>query len=43
VPAVVRLWRESWEKLTPFLALDVEVAKVIYSTSMIESLNSRFR
>jgi transposase-like protein len=42
-PAVVRLWRDSWERFIPFLAYDVEVRKVIYTTNMIESLNSRFR
>ncbi len=42
-PAVIRLWRDSWERFIPFLAYDVEVRKVIYTTNMIESLNSRFR
>lgn len=42
-PAVIRLWRDSWERFIPFLAYDVEVRKVIYTTNMIESMNSRFR
>ncbi len=42
-PAVIRLWRDAWERFIPFLAYDVEIRKVIYTTNMIESLNSRFR
>lgn len=42
-PAVIRLWRDSWERFIPFLAYDVPIRKVIYTTNMIESLNSRFR
>ncbi|WP_406068821.1 transposase [Micromonospora sp. NBC_01638] len=42
-PAVIRLWRTSWERFTPFLAFDVEIRKLINTTNMIESLNSRFR
>jgi transposase-like protein len=42
-PAVIRLWRDSWERFIPFLAYDPEVRKVVYTTNMIESLNSRFR
>ena len=42
-PAVIRLWRDAWEKFTPFLAYDVEVRRVIYTTNMIEALNARFR
>jgi len=42
-PAVVRVWRDAWERFTPFLAYDKEIRRVIYTTNMIESLNSRFR
>lgn len=42
-PAVIRLWHDAWERFTPFLAYDKEIRKVIYTTNMIESLNSRFR
>jgi putative transposase len=42
-PAVQRVWTDAWERFTPFLAYDREIRKVIYTTNMIESLNSRFR
>ncbi|MBQ1022770.1 IS256 family transposase [Micromonospora sp. C95] len=42
-PAVIRLWQTNWERFTPFLAFDVEIRKLINTTNMIESLNSRFR
>jgi transposase-like protein len=42
-PAVQRVWQDAWQRFTPFLAYDREIRKVIYTTNMIESLNSRFR
>jgi putative transposase len=42
-PAIIRLWRSSWEQFTPFLAFPPEVRRVVYTTNAIESLNSRFR
>lgn len=42
-PAIIRLWRSSWEQFTPFLAFPSEIRKVIYTTNAVESLNSRFR
>jgi putative transposase len=42
-PAVIKLWQASWERFTPFLAYDVEIRKLINTTNLIESLNSRFR
>lgn len=42
-PAVIRTWTDAWERFTPFLDYDPEIRKVIYTTNMIESLNSRFR
>jgi transposase-like protein len=42
-PAIIKLWQTSWEKFTPFLAYDTEIRKLINTTNMIESLNSRFR
>lgn len=42
-PAMIKMWRESWEKFIPFLAYDVQVRRVVYTTNMIESLNARFR
>lgn len=42
-PAMIRLWRNSWEQFTPFLAYDVEIRHMICSTNAIESLNARYR
>ena len=42
-PAIVRLWQNAWAEFVPFLAYDVEVRKVIFSTNAVESLNARFR
>jgi putative transposase len=42
-PAIVRLWRTHWEQFTPFLAFPPEVRRVIYTTNLIESINSRLR
>lgn len=32
-----------WEEFTRFLAYDVEIRRVLFSTSAIESLNARYR
>ena len=37
------MWHEAWERSCPFLDFDVEIRMFIYTTNMIESLNSRFR
>ncbi|EQD84112.1 hypothetical protein GCM10009533_64320 [Saccharopolyspora spinosporotrichia] len=42
-PAIIRLWRSSWEQFTPFLAFPPEIRKIIYTTNAVESLNARFR
>lgn len=42
-PAIVRLWRDSWDEFVPFLAFPPEVRRLIYTTNAIESLNARFR
>jgi putative transposase len=42
-PAIVRLWRSSWEQFTPFLTFPPEVRRVIYTTNLIESINARLR
>jgi putative transposase len=42
-PAVIKLWRSSWEEFIPFLAFPSEVRSMIYTTNAIESLNARFR
>jgi transposase-like protein len=42
-PAMIRMWRTSWEQFTPFLAYPPALRKVVYTTNAIESLNARFR
>jgi putative transposase len=42
-PAIVRSWRTHWEKITPFMAFPMEIRKVIYTTNIVESLNSTLR
>ena len=42
-PAIVKLWRAHWPEFVPFLAFPPEVRRVIYTTNLIESLNSRLR
>lgn len=42
-PAVIRLWRTCWPQFVPFLDYDHEVRKVLYTTTIIESLKARFR
>ena len=42
-PAIVKSWRSNWEKVTPFLQFPKEIRKVIYTTNIVESLNSTLR
>lgn len=42
-PAIPRLGRAARVEFTPFLAYDVEVRRVLFSTNAIESLNARYR
>jgi transposase-like protein len=42
-PAIVRLWKNAWAELVPFLAFDREIRTVIATTNAIESLNARLR
>jgi transposase-like protein len=42
-PAIVRVWRANWAEFTPFLAFPRAVRRVIYTTSLIESVNARPR
>ena len=41
--AIGRLWREQWERVTPFFAFPPEVRKVIYTTNAVESLHMSLR
>jgi putative transposase len=42
-PAIVKSWRTHWEKITPFMSFPMEIRKVIYTTNIVESLNSSLR
>jgi putative transposase len=42
-PAIIRLWENAWAEFVPFLAYDVEIRKVLYSTNAIESVHARLR
>lgn len=41
--AIGKLWREHWERVTPFFAFPPEVRKVIYTTNAVESLHMSLR
>jgi len=41
--AIVKSWRQNWEKIIPFLSFPKEIRKVIYTTNIIESLNRTLR
>jgi len=41
--AIVKSWRDNWEKITPFFDYPQEIRHVIYTTNMIESLNRSLR
>lgn len=42
-PAIVKSWRQNWEKVTPFLDFPIEIRRVIYTTNIVESLNATLR
>lgn len=42
-PHVIKSWRTNWETLTTFFRYPVEVRKIMYTTNVIESVNSKFR
>jgi len=42
-PHVVKSWRAHWHTLTTFFRYPVEIRKVMYTTNVIESVNSKFR
>jgi putative transposase len=42
-PIIVKSWRDNWEKVIPFFDFSKEIRKVIYTTNIIESLNSSLR
>jgi len=42
-PAIVRLWRDAWERFTPFLRFPPEIRKIVYTTNLVESVNYQLR
>lgn len=42
-PGIIRRWRDAWELVIPFFDFAPEVRRVIYTTNMIESINSELR
>ncbi|WP_020502327.1 IS256 family transposase [Sciscionella marina] len=42
-PAMIRMWRDSWDNFIPFLSFPPDVRKLVYTTNQIECLNARFR
>ena len=40
---IVNLWKDNWERLTPFFEFPEEIRKIIYTTNAVESLNSTMR
>jgi putative transposase len=43
LPVVGKAWRDAWEYVTPFMAFEPEVRRVIYTTNAIEALNRQLR
>ena len=43
LPTISRSWRQNWERLIPFLSYPQEIRRVIYTTNVIESVNSSLR
>ena len=42
-PHIVRSWRNNWEELMTYFKYPFEMRKLMYTTNIIESVNSRFR
>lgn len=42
-PHVIKSWRTNWETLTTFFRYPVEIRRIMYTTNVIESVNSKFR
>ena len=43
LPVIGQAWRAAWEYVTPFMAFEPEVRRVIYTTNAIEALNRQLR
>ena len=42
-PHIIKSWRERWESLMTYFRYPVEIRKLVYTTNLIESVNSKFR
>ena len=42
-PHVIKSWRTNWEELMTYFKYPFELRKLIYTTNIIESVNSKFR
>jgi putative transposase len=42
-PPAARCWRESWEHVTPFLALPEDLRRAVYTTNTIEAMHRQVR
>ena len=42
-PNAVKSWKDNWDNLSTFFAFPDNIRKIIYTTNVIESLNSQFR
>jgi putative transposase len=43
LPVIGHAWRSAWEHVTPFMAFEPDVRRVIYTTNAIEALNRQLR
>ena len=43
LPVIGQAWRSAWAHVTPFMAFEPEVRRVIYTTNAIEALNRQLR
>jgi putative transposase len=43
LPTISKSWRGNWERLIPFMSYPAEIRRVIYTTNVIESVNSSLR
>jgi putative transposase len=42
-PGAIRVWKSRWTDFVPFLAYPLEIRRILYTTNVIESLNSQLR
>lgn len=42
-PSAVKVWRQRWPEVIPFLAYPAPIRRILYTTNTIESLNSHCR